>query len=134
MPIFWKPEYSVEVEIIDNQHKKFIDVIRNLYEAIQKNETDEKIEEIFDDLDEYIKIHFATEENYFKKFNYENSKEHKEEHESFKRKIKELTDNSKESKLKISFDLIDFLEDWLIDHLITQDQKYKKCFKENGIK
>ena len=134
MPIEWKPEYSVDIESIDNQHKKFIEVIENLYSAIQKNETDEKIEEIFGNLKDYIKIHFSTEEGYFEKFNYENSEEHKNEHINFKKRIEELMGNKKESRLKISLELIDFLEDWLINHLISQDQKYKKCFKENGLK
>jgi hemerythrin len=29
---------------------------------------------------------------------------------------------------------MDFLEDWLIDHLMTVDQEYETCFKNHGLK
>jgi hemerythrin len=30
-------------------------------------------------------------------------------------------------------DLLDFLEDWLVDHLNGQDKKYTECFNKNGL-
>jgi hemerythrin len=36
--------------------------------------------------------------------------------------------------IDFAFDLIDFLEDWLINHLLDMDQKYKKCFHDHGLK
>ena len=39
----------------------------------------------------------------------------------------------KNNEIEISFELIDFLEDWWIYHLQNQDQKYVKCFKEHGL-
>ena len=63
-----------------------------------------------------------------------NATQHIKEHNKFKGKIVELREKFKNNELEISFELIDFLEDWLLDHLMTQDQKYVKCFKEHGLK
>ncbi len=35
--------------------------------------------------------------------------------------------------MEMSFELIDFLEDWLIGHVKTSDQKYVQCFKDNRL-
>jgi hemerythrin len=30
-------------------------------------------------------------------------------------------------------EFMDFLTDWLVDHLETEDQKYVKCFHDHGL-
>lgn len=76
--------------------------------------------------------HFATEEKYFDKFKYANAKEHKEEHIRFRKHIDKMS-QAKEGHLELSFELIDFLEDWLINHVKDMDQKYVECFKSHGL-
>jgi hemerythrin len=130
----WKKEYSVQVEEIDNQHKKLVEMIFELFTAINNQSTKEELGSILDNLIKYAGYHFSTEEKYFKKFNYENTTEHIEEHIKFAEKMIGLQKQYKNKEIEISFELIDFLEDWLLDHLITADQKYVECFKDNGLK
>jgi hypothetical protein len=33
-----------------------------------------------------------------------------------------------------SFDLVDYLEDWLIGHLAEYDQRYVQCFHDHGLR
>lgn len=129
----WKPEYSVNVEEIDEQHKKLVSLIDKLYNSIYSFKTREELGGILEELIEYADYHFSTEEKYFDKFNYEYSEEHKREHEIFREKMLDLNKKFKNKELEISFELIDFLEDWLLDHLMEQDQKYVKCFIEHGL-
>ncbi len=130
----WKEEYSVHVEEIDNQHKRLVELIFKLFESLNKQQKDDNLGEILSKLIEYSGYHFATEEGYFKKFNYEHAEEHIEEHKKFDEKMKTLQKQYSDNEIEISFELIDYLEDWLIDHLIETDQKYVKCFQENGLK
>ena len=37
-------------------------------------------------------------------------------------------------EIEFAFELVDFLEDWLINHLMIVDRKYIKCFHEHGLK
>ena len=129
----WKPEYSVNVEEIDEQHKKLVSLIDKLYNSIYSFKTREELGGILEELIEYADYHFSTEEKYFDKFNYEYSEEHKREHEIFREKMLDLNKKFKNKELEISFELMDFLEDWLLDHLMEQDQKYVKCFIEHGL-
>lgn len=129
----WTPDYSVNVKELDEQHKKFIAVLNDLYQAILNNRQKEELQGIFAKLDDYLNFHFATEEKYFDKFNYEGSEEHKAEHQKAKDKIADIKQRSKDDEKVISFELIDFLEDWLISHVDTMDKKYTKCFNEHGL-
>jgi len=129
----WKPEYSVNVTEIDDQHKKFISILDDLYQAILVGKQKEKLYEVFEKLEEYMDLHFSTEENYFDKFKYEGSDEHRAEHKKLKNKVEDIKQKAKNNEDVISFELVDFLEDWLLDHLAALDKKYTKCFNEHGL-
>lgn len=133
MSLEWKEEYSVQVKEIDDQHKQLLKVISELNDAISSMQTGEKMESILDRLIEYADIHFRTEEKYFDKFHYEGAEEHKKEHRKFTEKMKKIRKNLKDNEMKYSFELIDFLEDWLLQHLMNEDSKYVKCFKSHGL-
>ncbi len=130
----WKDEYSIGIDEIDGQHKQFIDLIASLYDAINQNKTAEVLGGVIDELIEYGFYHFSVEENYFKEFGYELAGEHAAEHRIFSQKITDLQKQYKNYEIEISFDLVDFLEDWLIKHIMSADRKYVACFRKHGIK
>ncbi len=118
--IKWNSKLSVKVKEIDNQHKILIDIINKAFEA-QKDK--EKINQILNELIEFVRIHFSTEEKYFEKFNYPEKEEHIKEHLNMVSEVlafKTRFDNSEE----IMEEFLDFLKIWLEDHLITTDQIY----------
>jgi len=132
MGIKWKKEYSVSVKKIDMQHKHFIAIINKL---IDNNGMfiGEKVDKILSDLIDYANIHFKTEEELFKKTDFPGSKEHISEHRKFTDKMMGLQKHIKEDYVKTTAVLLDFLEEWFLDHLRIMDSKYVECFKEHGI-
>jgi hemerythrin len=132
--LVWDNKYSVEVEEIDNQHKHMFAVINELLDAIDTNTTAEHLGNIIESLVKYKIFHFETEEKYFRKFNYDGTNEHVAKHQEFNNKLSSLKEKYPEYTIEFAFQLVDFLEDWLINHLMIMDQRYKKCFKEHGLK
>ena len=134
----WKKEYSMEVEEIDNQHKKLIGFINELSDATQSGSAHDTCSKIVGELLDYTVYHFSTEEKYFREFNYEDAEPHIKEHEAFKERIgafKTKVDESNEGDMvELIFEMLDFLEDWLVSHLLHVDKRYVKCFKEHGLK
>lgn len=130
----WKNEYSVDVKEIDKQHKTLIETINLLNTSINEMKTKETLFDILDKLATYTVEHFATEEKYFDKFNYEHTKEHKEEHSKFKKEVEKAIKKAKNNEMEVSFELIDFLEDWVINHVTGMDHEYVECFKKHGLK
>lgn len=128
----WLEDYSVNVKIIDEQHKMFLQTLNKLYDATLHFDGKEKIAEVFNELSEYIFFHFTTEEKYFDQFHYGDAIEHREEHRKFKEKIEEFKQKMPNSS-EGYFDLIDFLENWLVNHIHDMDKKYVKCFNDHGL-
>jgi len=132
MAILWSEKLSVGVKEIDDQHKKFIEIMNEMYAAINISDK-QKIKELLKKLTEYAELHFATEEKYFDLFKYENSDEHKQLHKEMIVKVLEFENRYETEELNILLELLDFLENWLTDHLENQDQKYVQCFHDNGL-
>lgn len=130
----WEEKYSVGVVEIDNQHKRMFSVINELLDAINTNTTTEHLGNIIESLVKYKIFHFETEEKYFRDFDYEEAKEHTVKHHEFNDKLEVLKQKYPEYSVEFAFELVDFLEDWLINHLMVVDQKYVKCFAEHGLK
>jgi hemerythrin len=130
--IDWQQKYSVNVEIIDVQHRHFVDLLNSVYSSVQDNRL-EKLGELIDELVEYAKLHFETEEKYFKKFHYEGASEHIIEHKKLIAEVSEFLDKKDNDPIILGYALVDFLEDWLVNHLAVMDQKYSECFKSHGL-
>ena len=71
--IEWKPEYNVHIDTIDQQHKKLVAIINELYELLtDETGVKEYISKIIDDLKEYTIYHFSTEEDLMKNSSHPN--------------------------------------------------------------
>lgn len=128
----WSDKYSVDIEEIDNQHKKLFSLINELYYGFMKRSDDQIIDDILKQLFDYTHYHFTKEEEYFARFRYENADEHIMEHISFVEKLRELKEQ-KDQDTKITSRLMSFLRNWLTNHIRVEDKKYKQCFKSHGL-
>ena len=81
--IEWKKEYSVGVSKIDNQHKNIIKILNQAIGQQFSKQNEKEIEEILDNLQNYIKEHFKTEEDYMLKHQYAGYEEQRNEHNRF---------------------------------------------------
>ncbi|MCF6276554.1 MAG: bacteriohemerythrin [Candidatus Magasanikbacteria bacterium] len=134
MSFFWKKEYSLGIDIIDEQHKKFVEIVNRFNDTVDIPKSKDLISGMFEEVLEHIKFHFKTEEDYFDKFHYKNAKIHKKYHDKFIKEIQDLKKENIENKIKVTHKLVKHLIDWLLIHLDKEDKKYVKCFKENGLK
>ena len=130
----WKEEYSVEVKAIDDQHKEMFRMINELVGLINVVPDRDRIEPLLDGLIAYRQKHFATEEGYFKQFDFEGAEEHIEEHTRFNDRLEALRSGYADDPIGLAFELVDFLEDWLIDHILNTDRKYIECFRAHGLR
>ncbi len=126
----WKPEYSVGIKNIDNQHKKLIDTINMLHEAVSNKAV---LNKIFDNLVEYTTIHFATEEDLMVRYSYPDYLEHKGEHDKCISKVAKWKTEFDKGKITLTLEMVTFLIDWIHSHLLEMDQKYSSFFKKIGL-
>lgn len=129
----WKDEYSVKVKEIDDQHKQLFEIINNLISILNTAPKEDKIVEIVKTIVTFKEVHFATEEKYFTQFHFEGASEHIAAHKTFGEKVAAIQLEHQGDTISFAFALVDFLEDWLIGHLMHMDQQYVECFAKNGL-
>ena len=130
----WDDKYSVGVEELDNQHKRMFNTINELLNSLETNTAEEHLGGVIESLIQYKMFHFATEEKYFEEFNYEGKDDHIAKHKFFNDKLEEMRSRNPNYNIEFGYELVDFLEDWLINHLMVTDQKYVECFHSHGLK
>ena len=121
--IEWSEEYSVNCSEIDEQHKVLFDLINQLYSKFSDTDKD-TILDILNELYKYTDEHFRTEEVLFDIYKYPYTEEHKKEHKDFVDKVAEFTKKFEEGDEMLTFDILFFLKDWIIEHILYSDRKY----------
>lgn len=117
----WDKNMSVGVEVLDEQHRKLIEIINEAYAAIQKHD-EPAMADLIDKMRDYALMHFATEEELLKKHGYPELEDHKFQHAKFNNDVDEFKKKLYE-KTNLS-QIFLFLSRWLTTHIMDEDRKY----------
>lgn len=121
-----KPEYYTGIEFIDEEHKKLFEIANRLYELLTNEFIPDKYDyiiEVINELRDYAKYHFEHEEEYMGSIKYKRLLSHKVEHDTFIDKIYEYDEDIIDERQKeILLELLDFLTNWLVDHILNKDK------------
>lgn len=125
--ILWKPEYSLNIEEIDNEHKKLFDISQKallITSASSLNESKEKLKEIILELLKYTKSHFMSEQTYMRSINYPDFQNHTLLHKKMVDELMNLIKNINSLDfLEIENILYNFMEEYFLNHIIMEDKK-----------
>ena len=132
--IKWDDSFSVNVVEIDDQHKKLVEMINDLHDAMRHGQSKLVLSKIISGLIGYAGTHFRTEEKYFDQFGYPDAVMHMKEHTAFTQKVAEFKSEYDAGKVGLSMDVMDFLSLWLRNHIKGVDKKYGPFFNEKGLK
>jgi len=120
----WTDEYSVRIPQIDAQHKKLVGLINVLHEAMASGKGKEALAKILAELVDYTKVHFRLEEQLMQQRGYLDYLTHKAEHDRFIMQIQDFQLQFQASKLTLTIQVMNFLKDWLKNHILGADKKY----------
>ena len=124
----WSDEYSLGIEEIDQQHRRLIEIANQIYEIMNDQWRLDKynqILEVLGELKDYTIYHFKSEEEYMAKIGYKKRFSHAIEHSAFVEKLNavDLRDID-EKQDKYLRDLLGFITDWVVNHIMTTDKLY----------
>ncbi|OHD16021.1 MAG: hypothetical protein A2086_04875 [Spirochaetes bacterium GWD1_27_9] len=130
----WDKNYNTNIEKIDEQHEILLSMMNSLHNGLKLSDThlNKIVANVINDLFDYISYHFKTEEDLMEKSNYPYYEEHKNEHSVFFKKMLEIQKEFSKGKLNIEKELLDFLKDWLIKHILATDKKLGNFLLEKG--
>ncbi len=120
----WSEKYSMGMDEIDEQHHRLFVLVNRLHQAVVDGAEQSTIGEILDELIDYTVNHFDTEEKIFKENNYPEYEVHKQQHDDLTAQVVELQSKFREGSATISFEVLDFLSEWLTNHTLDSDRKY----------
>lgn len=131
--ISWKNEFSVNVPKIDKQHKKLIAMVNELSDAIEQEKSDSILVEIISRLSLYAITHFSDEERFMERYGYTELPSHKEEHIAFIEQIETFKKQLSSDPSILAREVLIYLMNWLVNHIMTIDQKYAQFFAEQQL-
>jgi len=123
----WNEKYSVHVEKIDLQHKKLFDIISRTIDVYESGH--DELLPVFKELADYVQYHFATEDEYMLEHEYPDFLTHTEEHQKFTKKILNFLDGLDKGKPDLARDVLIFMKDWYVDHILGTDKKMGSFLK-----
>lgn len=128
--VVWSDDYSVNFEVIDNQHKELVRMTNVLFDGCKKGHTaaDVAFIQTIRGAVEYAQTHFYTEEKYMKTANYPDLAIHKKEHDLFVAEVVKAVDNFEDGNSEPIL-LARFLKNWLLTHIARSDKKYSPYLK-----
>jgi len=130
----WENKYSVGIKEIDSQHQMLFNYINELHDAMKAGKSKEILDETLKKLADYAHTHFTAEEGYMSKYKYPELPEHKVEHMKFFEKVNDFQMKFNKSNFMTSLELMDFLKQWLMHHIMETDKKYAPFLISKGAK
>ncbi|MEA3545813.1 MAG: bacteriohemerythrin [Thermodesulfobacteriota bacterium] len=126
----WKDEYNTGVTLMDQQHRRLVDLINQLFKCMKDGGDRMMVGEIVDELASYTVTHFRAEEDIMRKHNYPDLEAHHLIHKNFVEKVGLFAEKMKTGERMPPADIFNFLKDWLVSHIEKQDRDgYGKYLK-----
>ena len=134
MPLLqWSQSLSVSVKEFDEQHQKLVAMVNLLFDSMKEGKGKEVLSKIFTDLVEYTQVHFKAEEDLMVQYNYPQYIAHRVEHQELTKKALELKGKFESGAMFITVEVLNFLRDWLSNHILGVDHQYSKFFNDKGV-
>ncbi|MEN8141161.1 MAG: bacteriohemerythrin [Thermodesulfobacteriota bacterium] len=131
--ISFTEEYSVQVSEIDGQHSRIMDYINQVHTLVKENRGLAEISKVMEGLAGYTISHFATEEEYFERFNYPDAESHKATHSKLLDRVTGIIGQLKQGDDVDLIEVVHFLKAWLLVHIKQVDKRYSGFMNDNGV-
>jgi len=134
-PFAFTNQYLVGVNFIDEEHRRLFEIIKEANDIMHNDFLYDKFDQInavLGNLLEYTKVHFADEEKYMESINYDGLEAQKKAHAMFVEKIENINlDEVDENQDEYLNGLLNFLLDWLVNHILKADKRIPVIKQEN---
>jgi hemerythrin-like metal-binding protein len=119
--LIWDDTLSVQIQEIDEDHRRLVELFNILSHSVANGESSDYIEAVLEELISCTAWHFKHEERLMIKYNYNELKEHKAEHQELIESAKEVQQMFLKNNKSLSSDDIESLEQWLTGHILGAD-------------
>ena len=136
MPLMeWTDKLSVGIPSIDAQHKKLVAMANELYDAMKAGHGKDVLNKTLEGLINYTVTHFKYEEKLFGETAYAKAAPHLKEHADLTQQVLAIQEKMKKGvSFSQSMEVMEFLKNWLTNHIMVSDKAYGPHLTAKGIK
>lgn len=125
----WRPSMMLNYPPLDDEHKGFLTVVNQAFLAAQVDDFP-MIEKVFEKCYAYARNHFSHEESIMERIQFPDIENHMKSHQVFIHNVSEMRQQydvapNAEEKRKIAKALANFLNVWLLGHIMSRDKILK---------
>ena len=136
-PILWNDSYVTGIEAIDRQHQVLVNTLNDANARLASLVTRDLLEDITRDLLSYAIYHFETEEALMREYDYagvsgDDAAKHQQEHRNFSQQVVSLREGLRDGRLVSREDLLSFLNNWLVNHILHTDKQFGEFLLRHG--
>lgn len=139
-PFAFTSKYMTGIELIDDEHRRLFEIIKETNDLIHEELLHDKYDEIvrlITELRDYTEFHFSDEEALMTRIEYPGLAAQKRAHSAFIERLVEIDlndlDEMDDHQQEYLLDLIQFLLDWLTNHILACDRKIGEYMRDNHI-
>jgi hemerythrin-like metal-binding protein len=137
IPLTWNDSFMTGVDRIDQQHRVLVNTLNEAHARLGETPNRDLLNDITRDLLSYALYHFETEESLMQASGYreahpEDEGRHHAEHRAFSKTVVDLRNGIKDGHLVGREELIGFLSNWLVNHILNTDKKLGAFLVEHG--
>ena len=127
--IEWSNTYVLGIEQIDEHHRHLIDLLDTTYNVFVSHGQKVEVGKVLEALIDYAIYHFAAEERLMAQCDYSRAADHLEQHEDFVKRVKTQQREFHDGRGTLSLELIVFIKEWLLDHILETDRHLANAIK-----
>ena len=121
--ITWDDSLSVDVDEIDEDHRRLVDLFNLLSQSVEKGDEKDYIDALLEELISCTDWHFRHEERLMLKYKYDSFKEHKPEHQELIDSVRDLQQKFHDANKKLTNEDVEYLSGWLTGHILGHDMR-----------
>lgn len=128
---YWNASFEIGIPLIDEQHRKLVDLINRLATAISEGGRLPHVEALIGELTDYATRHFEDEEQIMADAPLSESEKerHRKSHRGFVDKVREIAKRDDLLRADVSEQVLEFLVTWLVSHILGSDRKISQALK-----
>lgn len=130
----WNDSFLLNIEIIDNQHKRFFEILDEILALSKEEKTGNDLLKVIDELQDYAHFHFQTEEDLMQKADATETELHIIQHKFYIEKLKEFQSSYNSNNPVLINQIVTFMRKWLLMHIFEVDGKYVESVRKYLLK
>jgi hemerythrin len=130
----WNSQYAVGVQALDEQHTGLFKALNDLHDAMMKGQAQKLTGGLLNKLVDYTRKHFAAEEAMMASTGYPGLVAHREKHRALTGQVEEYVARYDKGEITLNVQLLNFLREWLTNHIEKTDKEYGPWMNQHGVK